>query len=249
MWNTCRYVEPFDNSISLSSVETSVQGWHMMTVEEEVARAVQIASASSAQEADNRRITSRTVSVPQKVTSSVEEVTSISSSNAEEVTNRSASRTDSPSSSPSPVTESPGSVTVKRSPGDKCGKSFSNKAKLHFHTKIIHRGERLPCKVAHCEKTDDVFPHKEVSKVECDECGKSFTDKKRMHWHKKIIHRGERLLCKVVDCEKTFRGYNTRENHMRMVHGSPMLRCKFEGCTSEFYSREGLRRHHGNHEV
>ena len=184
----------------------------MMTVEEEVARAVQIANA------------------PQKVTSSVKEVTSISSSNAEEVTNRSASRTDSPSSSPSPAMESPGSVTVKRSPGDKCGKSFSNKAKLHFHTKIILRGERLPRKVAHCEKTDDVFPHEEVSKVECDECGKSFTDKKRMHWHKKIIHRGERLPCKAADCEKTFRAYNTREDHMRMVHGSPMLRCKFEGC-------------------
>ena len=233
----------------------------MMTVEEEVARAVQIASASSAQEADNRRITSRTVSVPQKVTSSVEEVTSISSSNAEEVTNRSASRTDSPSSSPSPAMESPDSVTVKRSPAfslsdnseegkvkcDECGKGFRNKAKLNFHTKLIHRGKRLPCKVAHCEKTDDVFPHEEVSKVECDECGKSFTDKKRMHWHKKIIHRGERLLCKVVDCEKTFRGYNTRENHMRMVHGRPMLRCKFEGCPSEFYSDRGLNYHHNAH--
>ena len=195
------------------------------------------------------------------MTSSVEEVTSISSSNAQEVTNRNASRTAVPSNSPSPVTESPDSVTVQRSPAfslsgnseegkvkcDECGKSFSNKAKLHFHTKIIHRGERLPRKVAHCEKTDDVFPHEEVSKVECDECGKSFTDKKRMHWHKKIIHRGERLLCKVVDCEKTFRGYNTRENHMRMVHGSPMLRCKFEGCASEFYSSSGLKYHHNAH--
>ena len=98
-------------------------------------------------------------------------------------------------------------------------------------------------------RIDDWLSPKEVGKMKCDECGKSFTNKKNLGVHKQIVHQGKRLPCKVADCDKTFRRYNTREDHMRMMHGSPMLRCKFEGCTSEFYSREGLRRHHGNHEV
>ena len=78
----------------------------MMTVEEEVARAVQIANA------------------PQKVTSkgapSAEEVTSSGyskfASNTQKVTDRSASKTAAPSTGPPPEIDSPGSVTVQRSP-------------------------------------------------------------------------------------------------------------------------------------
>ena len=191
-------MEPFDKLILLSSVETSAQGWHMMTVEEELARAVQIASASNAQEADNMRSASRTASDPQKVTSSVKEGASSSSSNAQEVTNRNASRTAVPSNSPSPVTESPDSVTVQRSPAfslsgnseegkvkcDECGKSFSNKAKLHFHTKIIHRGERLPCKVADCEKTFGGYNTREN--------------------HMRMVHGSPMLRCKFEGCASEF---------------------------------------------
>ena len=70
----------------------------MMTVEEEVARAVQIANA------------------PQKVTSRIEEVTSISSSTAEEVTNRSASKTAAPvqmANAPQKVTSSRGAPSAE----------------------------------------------------------------------------------------------------------------------------------------
>jgi len=89
--------------------------------------------------------------------------------------------------SPSPVISSPGSVSVQRSP------AFSISG---------NSGE---------------------GKVKCDECGKNFSNKAKLHFHTKIIHRGERLPCKVSDCEKTFRGYDVREKHMRMMHGSTKM--------------------------
>jgi len=92
--------------------------------------------------------------------------------------------------SPSPVISSPGSVSVQRSP------AFSISG---------NSGE---------------------GKVKCDECGKNFSNKAKLHFHTKIIHRGERLPCKVGDCEKTFRGYDVREKHMRMMHGSTKMSSK-----------------------
>jgi len=96
-------------------------------------------------------------------------------------------------------------------------------------------------------KNDEVLPHSEESKVRCDECGKDFS-KNSLYFHKKTIHRREKMQCKVLGCEKTFTRYHIREDHIRKVHGGSMLRCKYEGCTSQFYSKNGLRRHHLTHQ-
>ena len=140
---------------------------------------------------------------------------------------------------------------------DECGKSFTKKSSLVFHKKIIHQGQRLQCNVPGCEKTFSGYHHREAHmrkehgspmlRCKFEGCTSEFHSSDGLRRHHAREHRehcGERLQCKVPGCEKTFSGYKTREDHMRKEHGSPMLMCKFEECTSEFYSKDGLRRHH-----
>ena len=212
----------------------------MMTVEEEVARAVQIASAP-------QRVTS-------SVASSVGEVNRSSSSKFElkdeEATNRNVSKTSAPPNSPSVGTPVAGMVennqefaeqTLALLPGFSQVPVLQLSDLREFKENVAKAGTACVTPVAAIGRSPSpvisspgsvavqrspdfsLSGSSEEGKVKCSECGKNFSNKAKLHFHIKIIHRGERLPCKVGDCEKTFRGYNVREDHMRMMHESTKI--------------------------
>ena len=67
---------------------------------------------------------------------------------------------------------------------DECGKSFIRKWNLRVHKKIIHQGERLPCKVADCEKTFRGYNAREN--------------------HMRMVHGSPMLRCKFEGCASEF---------------------------------------------
>jgi len=81
------------------------------------------------------------------------------------------------------------------------------------------------------------------SQVECDECGK-FYSKAFMLSHKSVAHGGEKPF-PCTDCNQRFSRKSRVEDHMRIAHGYPKLKCKVEGCDSEFsvYSKLGNHMH------
>ena len=86
-------------------------------------------------------------------------------------------------------------------------------------------------------------------KVKCDECGKSVS-KAHLRNHKRVVHRGEVLLfrCLVGDCGTRFVNNRALCDHKRVNHGYPKLKCKFEGCGSEFLLQHKFDTHRRTHE-
>ena len=87
------------------------------------------------------------------------------------------------------------------------------------------------------------------SRMECDECGK-FVIKTYMLSHKSIAHGGEKPIpCVVMDCDQRFSRKSGVADHMRIAHGYPKLKCKVEGCDSEFLVYDKLRSHMLTHKT
>ena len=76
---------------------------------------------------------------------------------------------------------------------DECGKDFANKEKLRFHTKIIHRGEKLQCRVMDCEETFRGYSTREN--------------------HMRLVHGSPKLRCKFEGCSSEFYSYERRMKH------------------------------------
>ena len=133
---------------------------------------------------------------------------------------------------------------------DKCGKRFLNRWTFMKHTKRMHKGK---CKVAGCERP--FFYHLGVHmrmmhghpKLKCEKCDAEFISNQGLKRHMARKHnigvytggKQPKLKCKVVGCEKPF--FRSLGVHMRMMHGQPKLKCG--SCDSEFYSKQGLKRH------
>ena len=129
---------------------------------------------------------------------------------------------------------------------DVCGKKFS-RIQLQVHKKSVHASEKLfKCKVKDCCKE---FSRKEAlvrhiaaiheEKIDCDECGKR-VPRSRLESHKKCVH-GGKSKCSVAGCQKPV--FERLDDHMRMEHGQAKLKCQFEECAAEFFSKNGLKMH------
>ena len=85
--------------------------------------------------------------------------------------------------------------------------------------------------------------------VKCDECGK-YISKSGLLNHKRVVHRGEKpFKCTVGDCDKRFSEKIKLADHRRVTHGFPKLECKVDGCGSEFLLRSAADIHHRAHKI
>ena len=92
-------------------------------------------------------------------------------------------------------------------------------------------------------------PRQSMNKVKCDECGKFLSSKKCLLMHRRTVHRGETpFKCWVGDCGKGFSNSRGLADHKRVNHGYPKLRCKVEGCGSEFLFQSASQNHGRTHE-
>jgi len=81
-------------------------------------------------------------------------------------------------------------------------------------------------------------------KVKCDECGKEMRPS-HLSRHKKLVHMGEKPYeCRVNGCSERFSRSEGLGDHGRTAHGHPMLKCKVEDCGLEFSAVRDLRSHH-----
>ena len=101
--------------------------------------------------------------------------------------------------------------------------------------------------------TPDEKPHSHPhvpqsrDKVKCDECGK-YLSKYALLNHKRIVHRGEKpFCCKIDDCKERFHLHSKLGDHKRKEHDYPKLKCKAEGCESEFSVYNEYKRHEDTH--
>lgn len=76
---------------------------------------------------------------------------------------------------------------------DECGKNFTSKKSLAFHTKIIHRGERLQC--------------------EAHGCAETFGSSESRGSHMRKEHGSQMLRCKFEGCTSEFYSQNSRRRH------------------------------------
>ena len=112
---------------------------------------------------------------------------------------------------------------------DECGKYLSKKGLLN-HKRAVHRGEK-------------------PAKVKCDECGR-YLSKTCLLTHKRIMHRGEKpFCCKINDCNERFYLEAKLGDHKRKEHDHPKLKCKAEGCESEFLVFNEFKRHQNTHQT
>lgn len=85
-------------------------------------------------------------------------------------------------------------------------------------------------------------------KVKCDECG-MYLSKSCLLNHKRIAHRGEKpFCCKIDDCNERFHLESKLGDHKRKDHDCPKLKCKADGCESEFLVYNEFRRHQYTHQ-
>ena len=81
---------------------------------------------------------------------------------------------------------------------DECGKDFTTKEKLRLHTRFIHGGEKLHCKVTDCEKT--------------------FRGYKSRVYHMRMMHGSPKLMCKFEGCSSEFCSYEGLKKHHLAHH-------------------------------
>ena len=91
--------------------------------------------------------------------------------------------------------------------------------------------------------------HGSRDKVKCDECG-MYLSKNCLLNHQRIVHRGEKpFYCKIDDCNERFHLDAKLGDHKRKEHNYPKLKCKAEGCESEFLVFNEYRRHQYTHQI
>ena len=101
-----------------------------------------------------------------------------------------------------------------------CGKSFSGRAAMRFHKRVVHSGIR---------------PYK------CDECGMTFArgDSFKGHTHSKT----RSFLCTI--CGKTFGRKNIRDQHERAHRGDRRYNCNY--CNRKFMTNQQRMNHERVH--
>ena len=81
---------------------------------------------------------------------------------------------------------------------EECGKSFSFSGSLTFHKRIVHKGERLQCKVSGCEAT--------------------FSTYRTRKNHERMVHGWPKLRCKFEGCSSEFFSNFGLNFHHRTKH-------------------------------
>ena len=113
-----------------------------------------------------------------------------------------------------------------------CGKTFSNKSYLIFHTSVDHAENN------HVDKT----VHKEQKDYKCASCNKSFSHKSSLKTHVTTVHNSQKDH-KCDKCGKSFSRSGTLKNHIIEVHdGFKGTIC--ESCGRSFSRPSRLKEHY-----
>ncbi|XP_055600890.1 uncharacterized protein LOC129749825 [Uranotaenia lowii] len=130
----------------------------------------------------------------------------------------------------------------------KCGKGFTNKARLKRHM-VSHRNKSVRCEVCAEEFPDGRslmnhrHSHTKTRQFPCHECGKTFGSRSSQQIHLRI-HSGERPYgCRF--CWKAFADGGTLRKHERVHTGEKPYGCSV--CPRAFNQRVVLREHIRSH--
>jgi len=104
--------------------------------------------------------------------------------------------------------------------------------------------------VGHTEAKTHAAKHQGKDKVKCDECGK-YVSKRFLMIHKSSLHKGQKPIeCKVNGCEERFSTPMRLADHKRATHDFAKLKCNVEGCGAEFLVLQELKNHkRNNHKI
>jgi len=248
-------------SASMIKYEEHLQGWHNITVAEELKRAVQIASVfmgtvNTVEGTSNPGHPLHPLSPPVSLGSPKTLLTGPTSYPAclDELSRSPAFSVNSSHSQSNSLSE------VKLEPEDYFGAGTGTKSMQEAENCWPQPAElktesrdNEPAVLQNID-TQDKKPHARLcipqsrDKVKCDECGK-YLSKDGLLNHKRIVHRGEKpFCCKIDDCNERFHLDSKLGDHKRKKHNYPKLKCKAEGCESEFLVFNDLRRHEYSHQ-
>jgi len=260
-------------SASMSKYEEHLQGWHNITVTEELKRAVQIASdlqrtGSPLHHPCSSGMLLKTLhtSEPTRFPACIEQ---LSRSPAFSLNSSQCLSNNSPEVKLEPGYKSSvqeakngwfqlGQVKTESKDDEQAGSQNSVwDEERHSHLPVPQ--SRVKVKCDECGKylsKEGLLKHKRAvhrgekpDKVKCDECGKYFS-KAGLLTHKRIMHRGEKpFCCKINDCNERFYLRAKLGDHKRKEHDHPKLKCKAEGCESEFLVFNEFKRHQSTHQT
>jgi len=260
-------------SASMAKYEEHLQGWHNITVAEELKRAVQIASGfqgtvnagkgnvNTVEKTSTTGPYPRTSSIPPSMLESPKTPYSsgpaIFPASVDQLSRSPAFSLNSSHSNSNSQSE----VKVKVEPADYFGAETGTKSMQEAKNCQFQLGqqktESMDAEQAGPQNLDtqDKKPHshrvgQSGVKVKCDECGKYLSSIKCLLKHKRIVHRGEKLFCcKIDDCNERFHLQSKLADHKRKQHDYPNLKCKAEGCESEFSVYNEYKRHEETHQA
>jgi len=260
-------------SASMAKYEEHLQGWHNITVAEELKRAVQIASGFQGTVNTVKGTVNTVEGTSDAVYGTVTTGPPLHPSSPESMLDSSkTAHTSEPacleqlSMSPafslnSSHSQSNSLSKVKLEPGDDFGAEIGTKSmqeathcQLHFGQLKTESGDNELAGLQNVDTQDEKSPsHLHVprsrDKVKCDECG-LYLSKNCLLNHKRIVHRGEKpFCCKIDDCNERFHLAAKLGDHKRKEHNYPKLKCKAEGCESEFSLFNEYKRHQDTHQI
>jgi len=228
----CNFEMAFDAALSQGGYIQHLQGWHHITLQAEVERAMMLAlkikdvgdEAAGLQKGDeavgdehDARSIVVTVENSDALKAPSEDITVIKAEkgavpDARNVINRLKRK----KVKSDPVNEQPSC--------DKCGKKFGKDIILQDHMRAAHGAPRLFCGGLGCNSQ------------QCFLSLHSYND------HVIKVHHGEKgFECPYRECEQKF-VLGERGDHLRLAHGAPGLKCKH--CNGRAFKRQADRKSH-----